>query len=283
MAKIGIVGWGVVGQATGKGLVTNKKNRIFVYDKRRTSPLTLEEVVKKSDFIFICVPTPMYSDYSGISMEIVDEVTGQIAKVAEDTEKIVIVKSTVLPGTTVGYIKKYPKVNFAVNPEFLTQNNANRDFLNPTRTVIGVLNKKLGEKIKKLYQTILAEDQTYFIMDPTSAELVKYMSNLMLASKVILANEFYFLAKKVGADYDKAREAVEADWRIGTFLKVPGWDGDFGFGQACFPKDMIGILGFAKKLKVDMSVLEAVWEKNLNIREHREWEQMRSAFREKKK
>ncbi|MEK7061516.1 MAG: NAD(P)-binding domain-containing protein, partial [Patescibacteria group bacterium] len=78
--NIGIIGWGFVGQATGKGLATNKKNKIFVYDKQRTSPLTLEEVVEKSEFIFICVPTPMHSDYSGMSMAIVEEVAGQIAK-----------------------------------------------------------------------------------------------------------------------------------------------------------------------------------------------------------
>ncbi len=279
--NIGVIGWGFVGQATGKGLATNKKNKIFVYDKQRTSPLTLEEVVEKSEFIFICVPTPMYSDYSGMSMAIVEEVAGQIAKVAKGTDKIAIVKSTVLPGLTQSFIKKYPKVNWAMNPEFLTQNNANYDFMHPARTVIGASSKKVGERIKALYQTIYPNDQTYFIMDVTSAELTKYMSNNMLASQIIVANEFYFLAKKVGADYEKVKEAVGADKRIGRFLQVPGWDGDFGFGQACFPKDMIGILGHAKKLKVDMSALSAIWQKNLKIRKNRDWEHMTSAFRKK--
>ncbi len=283
MAKIGVVGWGFVGQATGKGLSINKENKIFIYDKQRISPLSLEEVVEKSEFIFICVPTPMYSDYSGMSMEIVNEVAGQIAEFAKGTDKIVIIKSTVLPGTVAGFIKKYPEVNWAMNPEFLTQNKANYDFLHPARTVIGASGKEVGERIKKLYQTIYSSDQPYFLMDTTSAEIVKYMSNLMLASKVILANEFYFLSKKAGGNYEKIREAVEADKRIGTFLKVPGWDGDFGFGQACFPKDMIGLLGFAKKAKIDMSVLSAVWEKNMKVRKNKEWEKMTSAFRDKKK
>lgn len=282
MNKIGVVGWGFVGQATGKGLATNKGNKIFVYDKQRTSPLTLKEVVEKSEFIFVCVPTPMFSDYSGMSMAIVDEVAKEIAGYAKGTDKVVIIKSTVLPGTTAGYAKKYPKVNFAMNPEFLTQNNANKDFLNPSRTVIGVSNKKVGERIKALYETILDKKQPYFIMDTTSAETTKYMSNLMLASKVIFANEFYFLSKKVGADYNAVRQAVEADPRIGSHFKVPGPDGDFGFGGACFPKDMIGILGQAKKLKVDVSVLESVWKKNLKVRKNRDWEHMTSAFRPKK-
>ena len=281
--NIGVIGWGFVGQATGKGLATNKANKIFVYDKQRTSPLSLEEVVEKSEFIFICVPTPMHSDYSGMSMAIVEEVAGQVAKVAKGTGKIAIVKSTVLPGTTAGLIKKYPKVNWAMNPEFLTQNNANYDFAHPHRTVIGASSKKVGERIKQLFQTIYPKDQPYYIMDVTSAELTKYMSNNMLASKVLIADEFYFLAKKVGANYDNVRKAVEADPRIGTHLRVPGPDGDVGFGGACFPKDMIGILGLAKKLKVDMSALSAIWQKNLKIRKNRNWEHMTSAFREKKK
>lgn len=281
--NIGVIGWGFVGQATGKGLATNKKNKIFVYDKQRTSPLTLEEVVKKSEFIFICVPTPMHSDYSGMSMAIVKEVAGQVAKVANNTNKIAIVKSTVLPGLTQSLIKKYPKVNWAMNPEFLTQNNANKDFLNPARTVIGASSGKVGERIKKLYQTIYSKNQPYYIMDVTSAELTKYMSNNMLASKVLIADEFFALSKRVGANYDDVRKAVEADPRIGTHLRVPGPDGDVGFGGACFPKDMIGILGLAKKLKIDMSALSAIWQKNLKIRKNRDWEHMTSAFREKKK
>lgn len=283
MNNIGVVGWGFVGQATGKGLATRKTNKIFVYDKQRTSKLTLEEVVTKSEFIFVCVPTPMHSDYSGMSMAIVEEVAGQIAKVAKGTDKIVIIKSTVLPGTTAGFIKKYPKVNWAMNPEFLTQNNANKDFLKPARTVIGASSAEVGERIKKLYQSIYPKNQPYHIMDVTSAELTKYMSNNMLATKVLIADEFYFLAKKVKADYNKVRAAVEADPRIGTHLRVPGPDGDVGFGGACFPKDMIGILGLAKKLKVDMTALEAIWKKNLKIRKNRDWEHMTSAFREKKK
>lgn len=281
MSNVGVIGWGFVGQATGKGLGTSKKNKIFVYDKYRVSKLTLEDVVAKSEFIYVCVPTPMFSDYSGMSMAIVEEVAGQIAKIAKGTNKIVIVKSTVLPGTVAGLIKKYPKVNWAMNPEFLTQSNSNYDFMHPMRTVIGASSKAVAERIKKLYQSIYPKSQPYHLMDTTSAEMVKYMSNNMLAAKIIIANEFYFLSKKVGADYKKVKEAVEADKRIGGFLTVPGWDGEYGFGQGCFPKDMIGILGHSRKLKVDMSALEAIWKKNLKVRKNREWEHMTSAFRKK--
>lgn len=283
MAKIGIIGWGYVGQATGKGFAFNKENKVFWFDKFKESPNTLLGVIEKSDFIFICVPTPIFDDYSGMDMTIVESVVAQVAPKIGGTDKVLIIKSTSLPGTTKKFTEKYPKVNFVMNPEFLTQERANAEFLKPYRTIIGCESEGVGEKVKKLYETILAKDQRYFITDTTSAEVIKYMSNLMLASKVLLANEFHALSKAVGANYLDVQLAVEADPRIGTHLGVPGPDGDLGFGGACFPKDVVGILGFAKKLKVDMSALEAIWKKNLKIRKNRDWEEMPQSFTKSRK
>lgn len=279
MNKIGIIGCGYVGTATAEGFAGNSDNKIFRYDKYKETPNTLSEVVNESEFIFICVPTPIFSDYSGMDMSIVEEVVGEVAELAKEAGKVVIIKSTSLPGTTKKMAKKYANLNFAMNPEFLTQKNANADFLKPFRTVIGCENTDVGERIKALYETILPPDQKYIITDSTSAELIKYMSNLILASKVLLANEFYELSKKVGANFIDVQKGVEADPRIGTHLGVPGSDGDVGFGGACFPKDMVGILGLAKKLGVDMSALNAIWEKNLKVRKHRDWEAMPQAFK----
>lgn len=280
--NIGVIGYGYVGRATGEGFATNSKNKIFWFDKFKESPNTLNEVVEKSDFIFIAVPTPIFEDYSGMDMSIVEEVVGQVAPKVSGTDKILIIKSTSLPGTTKKMGEKYPGVNFVMNPEFLTQENANADFLKPFRTVIGCDNGDVGLRVRKLYETILAKDQPYYIISTVSAELAKYMSNIVLASKVLLANEFYDLAQKVEANYLDVRSAVEADPRIGKHLGVPGPDGDRGFGGACFPKDTIGILGLAKKLNVDMSALDAVWKKNLKIRKNRDWEEMPQAFKKTK-
>lgn len=278
---VGVIGYGYVGRATGEGLATNPNNKVFWYDKFKKSPNTLKEVVEKSDFIFIAVPTPIFSDYSGMDMSIVEEVVGKVAKEIKDSGKIVIIKSTSLPGTTKKLAAKYPKINFVMNPEFLTQENANADFLKPYRTVIGCPNSDVGLRVQRLYETILPKDQPYFITDVTSAEMIKFMSNLILASKIVLANEFYDLSQKVGANYLDVRAAVEADPRIGRHLGVPGPDGDRGFGGACFPKDTIGLLGVAKKEGVDMSALRAVWDKNIKIRKNRDWEEMPQAFKKK--
>jgi UDPglucose 6-dehydrogenase len=279
--NVGIIGYGYVGGATGEGFATNPKNKIFWFDKFKESPYTLDEVVKKSEFIFVCVPTPIFSDYSGMDMSIVEGVINEVAPKLKGTDKILIIKSTSLPGTTKKMSEKYSGVSFVMNPEFLTQERAKVDFMNPYRTVIGAETKDLGQKVVDLYKTILPKDQKYFIVSPTSAEVIKYMSNLVLASKVILGNEFYELSKKVGANYLDVQKAVQADPRIGSHLGAPGPDGDMGFGGACFPKDTIGILGLAKELKVNMSVLQAVWDKNLKVRKSREWEEMPQAFKRK--
>lgn len=281
--NIGVIGYGYVGRATGEGFATNPDNKIFWFDKFKESPNTIDEVIEKSEFIFIAVPTPIFEDYSGMDMSIVTGVVDEVAPKIAGTDKILIIKSTSLPGTTRKMAKKYPNVNFVMNPEFLTQENANRDFLKPFRTIIGAETKDMGQRIVKLYSTILSSDQPYFIMDTVSAEVAKYMSNLILASKVIFANEFYELSHKVGANYLDVKKGVEADPRIGTHLGAPGPDGDMGFGGACFPKDTIGILGIAKELKVDMSVLQAVWDKNLKVRKNKDWESMPQAFEKKKK
>lgn len=279
--NVGIIGYGYVGSATGEGFGTNLENKIFWYDKFKESPFTLSEVIKKSDFIFICVPTPIFSDYSGMDMSIVTGVVDEVAPKIKGSDKVLIIKSTSLPGTCNKLAEKYPEVNFVMNPEFLTQKNAKADFMKPFRTVIGAGTADLGQKVVDLYKTILPPNQKYFITDTTSAEVIKYMSNLVLASKVILGNEFYELSKKVGANYLDVEAAVEADPRIGSHLGAPGPDGDMGFGGACFPKDTIGILGLAKKLKIDMSVLQAVWDKNLKVRKNRDWEEMPQAFKRK--
>lgn len=278
MNKIGIIGYGFVGQATGTGFATSKNNKVYWFDKFKESPNSLEEVIENSEFIFICLPTPMFRDYSGQDISIVEGVLEEIAPKLSETKKILIIKSTVLPGTTQKFQDKYPEVNFAMNPEFLTQNKANEDFLNPARTVIGVRERVIGDRLKQLYETILPKDQKYFITGITEAEVIKYMSNVTLASKVLLANEFYELSEKIGTNYKEIYKAVEADPRIGMHLSVPGPDGDLGFGGACFPKDTLGLLSFAKQQNVDMSALNAIWEKNLRIRKNRDWEHMDNAF-----
>ncbi|MBI4059186.1 UDP-glucose/GDP-mannose dehydrogenase family protein [Candidatus Microgenomates bacterium] len=280
MSEIGFIGYGIVGQATGKGLARGG-HTIYSFDKYRAHSHSLEEVIDKSEFIFICVPTPMYHDHSGIDSSIVDAVVDAVAPQVAGTKKVLIIKSTVLPGTTARYAKIYPKTNFAMVPEFLTEAKPEWDFLHPYRTIIGALDKKIANRLKKLHTSALPAQTPFFMTDPTSAELAKYMSNVMLASKVMLANEFYALAKVLKSNYDQVQKMVTADPRIGTHLKVPGPDGDLGFGGKCFPKDIVALLGLGRELKVDLSVMETIWRKNLKIRKNHDWKEIKGAVTKK--
>jgi len=278
--KIGIVGWGVVGRAVGEGFAKNKENEVLWYT-RTPGPWSREEVIKESEFLFVCVPTPMFDDYSGIDLSVVNEVVNFIAPKISGTDKILTIKSTVIPGTTAAFAKKYPKVNFAMNPEFLTEANAPWDFMHPDRTVIGTLSQPVAGRLTGLYRDLLGADQKIFITDPTTAEMVKYMSNACLASKVIFANEMYDLSTALGVKYEEVKEMVAADPRIGpNHLDVTTVR---GFGGKCFPKDVVALLAYAKEKNVDMSVLKEVWEKNLKIRKVKDWEEIKGAVNGKKK
>ena len=278
MAKIGIIGWGVVGKAVGEGFSKKKENKVMWYSGHK-GPWSPEQVVKESEFLFVCVPTPMYSDYSGIDLSVVKEVVNFVAPKIKNTDKILTIKSTVVPGTTASFKKKYPKVKFAMNPEFLTEANAPWDFLHPDRTVIGSFSQPVSEKLTGLYRDFYGSDVKIFITDPTTAEMVKYVSNAYLASKVIFANEMFDLCTALGIKYEEVKDMVTADSRIGSsHLDVTTLR---GFGKKCFPKDVVALLAFAKKMKVDMSVLEEVWKKNLKIRKVKDWEEIEGAVNDK--
>jgi UDPglucose 6-dehydrogenase len=266
-ANIGIVGYGMVGQAVAYGFSNSK---ILIYDKYKESD-PLETVVKNSDYIFICLPTPIKEDESGIDLSIIDENIQKIVKYTDGTDKIVIIKSTVVPGTTERYIKKYTQTLFCFNPEFLTERAFLQDFINTDRIIIGADNSLVFRKVSSVYQSIMP-NTPIFQTDPTSAEMVKYMANCMLATKVIFANEIYDICEKLNINYDEVKKMVVADKRIGeSHLDVTSLR---GFGGKCFPKDLLALRALAKRLGVDTTILDAVWGKNLKVRKVRDWEEI---------
>jgi len=277
MANLGVVGWGVVGQATGKGF--GRVHNVIWNDPFLTGSTSLEEITKKSDYIFVCVPTPMQEDYFGIDLTIMNKVIRDIAKEVSGKNIPVIIKSTVVPGTTDKYARKYPKVKFAMNPEFLTEVNAPWDFMHPDRVVIGAHDEDVANRIARLHRDVLGYEVKIYTTDPKSAEMVKYMSNTFMATKVIFGNEFSELAKKLDINYDDVVKMVGADERIlPSFFGITPYR---GFGGKCFPKDTAALLGLARKLKVDLSVLESAWNKNLKIRKIRDWEEIEGAVKKR--
>ena len=263
--KIGIVGHGFVGRAVVYGF-KNRNSDIKIFDKFQKTD-SLEDTLAHAEFIFVCLPTP----YKGkrIDLSIMNEMVGKIAKQIKGSNKIIIIKSTIIPGTTERYAKKYPKVNFCFNPEFLREKTANQDFVKADRTVIGVSKANIGKRVRALYEKRFSKS-TFFITSFTEAELAKYMNNLYLATKVIFANEMFDLAERLGINYNRAKEIVGADKRIGpSHLDVTS---ERGFGGKCFPKDLVALIGLYKDLGLKSELLESVQKKNLRIRKYHDWE-----------
>lgn len=265
MAKIGIIGCGIVGGAVEYGF-KNKRNSFRAYDKFKDSA-SLEEVAEFAEFIFVCLPTPHKDER--IDLSIMDENVEMIAEHAKGTDKVIIIKSTVIPGTTRNYAQRFKENNFCFNPEFLTQANYRKDFVNADRIIIGADEDEISQRVSDLYRGSFPETPL-FRTDLTSAEMVKYMSNCLLATKVIFANEMFEMCEKLNIQYEKVKEMVVADTRIGkTHLDITP---DRGFGGKCLPKDIVAMLGLYRERGVDASLLETVWRKNLAIRKNKEWD-----------
>ena len=131
-------------------------------------------------------------------------------------------------------------------------------------------------KLKQLYSTIFRKTSKIIKTDSTTAELVKYVTNAFLSTKVSFANEVYELCGGMGLDYDKIIEYATYDERLGlSHWGVPGPDGDFGFGGHCFPKDLAALLHLTEKLGTINNVLSATQETNNNVRKNRDWEGMK--------
>ncbi len=273
MAVVGIVGHGYVGKAVEFGF--KPKNEILVHDKYLPS-LDLPKVVENSEFIFVCVPTPMDKKYEKIDLSIVEDVVRSITNLARKKKRspVIVIKSTVVPGTTRTLSKKYSWPKMLFNPEFLTEDNYLFDFVNADRIVVGGDVGEVRQQLVDLYRESFTKT-TIFQTDPTTAEMVKYMANTFLATKVIFANEMFELCQKFGIKYEEVKKMVAADEQIvDSHFDVTT---QRGFGGKCFPKDMVALLGLARKLKVPMELLEAVWKKNLKIRKVRDWEQIPGA------
>lgn len=275
--KIGIIGKGFVGSAVQFGFSPNVgcDADIKIYDKDKSkSTHTIHEVVNESEYVFISVPTP--ADSQGkISLKILDNCLEEISSVAKNNETIFLLRSTIIPGSSTIFQNKYPNLRLVFNPEFLTERSANYDFINQTRIILGgseVNTQKVANLFKWRFGDSISIVQTNF----ESAELIKYMTNTFLATKISFLNEMKLLSDEVDGEWDKIVDGFVRDGRIGhSHLNVPGHDGKFGFGGSCFPKDIQAIIHFGESLNVDMSVLKGAWDTNLKVRPEKDWENLK--------
>ena len=206
--------------------------------------------------VFIAVGTPPNEDGSAD--------LSYVLKVAEDVARlttqdlVVVLKSTVPVGTNArvkAVVERFSKHRISVvsNPEFLKEGDAINDFLKPDRVVIGTDDDAAFEVLHRLYSPFVRRQNRFHRMSPKSAEIVKYASNALLATKVSFINEMAGLCEAAGADVEHVRLGIGADSRIGYSFLFPG----LGFGGSCFPKDLRALVKTAQELGVKCGLAEA--------------------------
>ncbi len=250
-----MIGGGAVGKA-----VAAHYSQVKIYDKYK--PVDPIEEVMRAKFIFVAVPTP-YHD--GPDLKEMDDAMAILSKTISDPQNhTVIIKSTVVPGTTDRYQEMYPDLNLIFSPEFLTEKTAVEDFAHPDKQLVGFTGKTQGlaDEVLQMLPRVPYEK----ILPAKAAEMVKYTINSYYAFKVIFANTIYDYAQKIGANYDQVKEGLTHDPRIvdSHFDVLHG--GYRGYGGKCLPKDVKTFAWYAQQKGSPAKFIETIISLNEKLR-----------------
>jgi len=226
----------------------------------------LKEGIAKTLLVFIGVGTPGAEDGSADISAALD-VCGQIADIMQDY-KIIVTKSTVPVGTHKKVIelmsaRTRQPFDYVSNPEFLKEGSAVEDFMKPDRVIIGTDDLKVREIMKQIYLPFMRKSNRIIFMDTASAEMAKYASNVMLATRISFMNELSALCDKFGANIEAVRAGVGSDPRIGNAFLFPG----VGYGGSCFPKDVKALIYMGQEQDCEMTIARAVQQANYDQHE----------------
>ncbi len=248
--SIGIIGIGMVGAPLKRYFEEEKKyargKQLYLFDIDQKKKYN--DDVSKADIIFISVPTPAGKD--GLAdLSAVEHALRSIRG-----EKIIVLKSTVPPGTTEYFQKKYPRHKILFNPEFLTERKAWEDFMKPDRQIVGFT----AVSIDAAHPVLMLLPRAPFMspwgvntyrsimITATEAEIIKYGGNVHFARKVNFANILAMLSETMGVDYENIRAGMSADFRIGDSHLDVAHGGYRGFGGFCLPKDLLALKNHLK-------------------------------------
>ena len=267
MKKIGVIGRGFVGSAVEFGFSAqcgcDAIVKSYDIDESRKKD-SLEDTVNSSDFIFVSVPTP--SNNSGIDLSFLSSALKSIQDVNQRTDNIILIRSTIVPGTTSKLNQQFSNLNIVFNPEFLTERSAKFDFINQSRFIIGG-DSQYTQKVAELYKWRFGDVVPIIQTNFETAELIKYMNNCFFATKVSFLNEMKLLSDKIGANWNTSIQGFVSDGRIGhSHIQVPGPDGKLGFGGNCLPKDVKAIIEFSNKMGIKLNTIEGAWNTNVKVR-----------------
>ena len=278
MTRISIIGSGVVGKATGVGFLRHGNDIVF-HDivKEKLAKLRkhgykvtedVSEAVVNASVSFVCVQTPTLN--GRIEFSYVKKAIIGIAKALRKKGKyhVIAIRSTVLPSTTrvkvISLLKKYSRLKLGkdygvcVNPEFMRKATALDDFLNPWRILIGEFDKRSGDVLERLYLPFKAP---IIRTDLDTAEMIKYIANAFLATKISFFNEMYTICAELGLSPHFISKVVALDPRIGNY----GIYGGRPFEGSCLPKDLEAFINFVKDKELNPKLLEAVLRINKKI------------------
>lgn len=224
-------------------------------------------VVKDHDIILLAVGTPPGGNGQTDLAQVLDAAKTIGKNLSR--EALVVIKSTVPVGTTMKMKEVIAahtdhSVHVSFNPEFLREGNAVEDFMKPDRTIVGYEDEDhvVDEVLKELYAPFISPKSPFYTTDITSAEMIKYAANSMLATKISFMNDLAMMCEKNGADVEVVKHGMGLDQRIGNLFLNPG----IGFGGSCFPKDVKSLLYSAGAHGVELPILKAVMAVNLEIR-----------------
>ena len=272
--KIGIVGGGFVGSATALLECEHVERITYDLDPARCFPAgTKKEDLLTCDVVFVCVPTPSY-DSGKCNTKIVEAC---ITDLKATGVKNIVLRSTVPPGTSA-----HLGVDFM--PEFLTEANWRNDFYECSQWIFGVESAEVKDILTNIFNAAAAAGKirtanTSFIRRE-EAEMVKYVRNNFLATKISFFNEIEELCRKLQISYENVQKGVVADGRIGaSHTMVPGYDGHRGFGGTCLPKDTNALVHIMESAAMTSYIVKATVNRNILVdRPERDWESDPRAF-----
>ena len=231
-------------------------------EKRLIFTTNIEDAVRETEIIFLCLPTPPNEDGSA-DLQHVLKVTADIANIIKENNyprnKIIVDKSTVPVGTAekvkniFNEILGENDIEVVSNPEFLREGFAIEDAMKPERVVIGTDSERVKAIMSDLYEPFLRSGNPIIFMDIKSAELTKYAANAFLATKISFMNDLSRYCEAIGANIELVRLGIGSDSRIGKRFLYPG----VGYGGSCFPKDVKALIHSSNQAGIDLEIVNA--------------------------
>ena len=253
--SISIIGLGFVGKAIYDCLLSKKLSKIYVYDKFKDNGIGTITDCLESDIMFMCLPTVFNNLIKDYNLDPIIENLDILSK--KNYKGIIVIKSTLTPGTTQYLQKKYKNLNLCHNPEFLSAKTAKEDFMNQKHIVLGKTENSDIDILYNFYNKYWP-DAEISVCTSNESEALKLGCNCFYSVKIQFFNELFLMCNKQDMNYEKVRNMMlKNNWINPMHTKVPGTDGKLSYGGLCFPKDTNALSNHLSRLDLPNKVLDA--------------------------